>query len=191
MDEISDSINPEKHALGRRLKGLRESFSWTLGELSQATKQMDPEKEGISKVSISRYENGDSFPGYREIKLLAQALGVSITFLFYGDVPDPYAGYEFSLDEYLRNVIRDVLIEEGVIEGESRADRERKKTLAIRALGDRRETIDLGQLDPEDQREHAAMKKRAWEQLEKAAKEFDAAPPKRALKVGSKKKSQK
>lgn len=71
MDEISESVNPEKHALGRRLKGLRENFSWTLSEISQATKQIDPEKEGVSKVSISRYENGDSFPGYREIKLLA------------------------------------------------------------------------------------------------------------------------
>lgn len=182
MDEISESINPEKHALGRRLKGLRESIGWTLAELSQATKQMDPEKEGVSKVSISRYENGDSFPGYREIRLLAQAFGVSITFLFYGDMPDPYAGWEFSLDEYLRSVIRDTLIDEGLIEGESRAQREDKKSRALRLLNTMREPFDESQFDKEDLAEKKATKAKQWANLEKLAKQVDQAgkkqPPK-------------
>ena len=182
MDEISESINPEKHALGRRLKGIRESLSWTLGELSQATKQIDPEKEGVSKVSISRYENGDSFPGYREIKLLAQACGISISFLFYGDVPDPYAGWEFSLDSYLQSVIRDVLIDEGLIEGESRSQKEHKKTLALRAIRDRRGPIDLDALDDEDKRESATMEKERPNLLEKLAQAADALPVKRPVK---------
>lgn len=193
MDDINDAINPEKHALGRRLKGLRESFSWTLSDLSFATKQVDPEKEGVSKVSISRYENGDSFPGYREIRLLAQAFGVSITFLFYGDVPDPYAGWEFSLDSYLRSVIMDVLIDEGVIEGESRSQREMKKSRALRAL-----TLRRGELvekfeppDEEDIREGERLKREAWEQLKRDAEALENAPPKRALKVGRSKKVQK
>lgn len=172
MDEINDAINPEKKALSRRLKGLRESFSWTLTELSLATKQMDPEKEGISKVSISRYENGDSYPGYREMRLLAQAFGVSITFLFYGDVPDPYAGWEFSLDEYLRSVIKDVLIEEGLVEGESRSQREHKKSLAIRALNMRREPFELS---AEEQNESNTLRSAALEKLGDMAKEIDKA----------------
>jgi transcriptional regulator with XRE-family HTH domain len=173
MDEISEATNPEKHALGRRLKGLRENLSWTLAQISQATKQMDPEKEGVSKVSISRYENGDSFPGYREIRLLAQAFGVSITFLFYGDMPDPYAGWEFSLDEYLRSVIRDTLIEEGLIEGESRAQREDKKSRALSALQHRREPFDHTQFDAKDHAEHEEMKAKQWSELEKLAQETD------------------
>ncbi|MDO8774833.1 MAG: helix-turn-helix transcriptional regulator [Burkholderiaceae bacterium] len=186
MDDTSDSTSQEKHALGRRLKGLRESISWTLGELSQATKQMDPDKEGVSKVSISRYENGDSFPGYREIRLLAQAFGVSITFLFYGDAPDPYAGWEFSLDEYLRSVILDVLIDEGVIEGESRAQKENKKMRALRALQSRRAPIEVSELDPEDKIQHEELKKREWEKLGKLAEEVDKGLSKRPLKTGKK-----
>ncbi|MDP3651811.1 MAG: helix-turn-helix transcriptional regulator [Rhodoferax sp.] len=182
MDEISESVNPEKQALGRRLKGLRENFSWTLSEISQATKQIDPEKEGVSKVSISRYENGDSFPGYREIKLLSQAFGVSITFLFYGDVPDPYSGWEFSLDEYLRSVIKDVLIEEGVVEGESRADREHKKTLALRLVNGRRKTFDPNQMDEEDLIEKEKIRERKWKDLGEMADKVDQGNKKRPPK---------
>jgi transcriptional regulator with XRE-family HTH domain len=182
VDELAESINPEKHALGRRLKGLRESLSWTLGEVSQATKQIDPEKEGVSKVSISRYENGDSFPGYREIKLLAQAFGVSISFVFYGDIPDPYAGWEFSLDEYLKSVIRDVLIDEGLVEGESRSQREHKKTRAMRMLNDRLAPFDPSQLDADDVAEADRLEKAAWQKLEASAAELDKATSKRSLK---------
>lgn len=187
MDEVAESINPEKHALGRRLKGLRESLTWTLGELSQATKQIDPDKEGVSKVSISRYENGDSFPGYREIKLLAQAFGVSISFVFYGDVPDPYAGWEFSLDEYLKSVIRDVLIDEGLIEGESRSQRERKKTRAMRMLNDRLRPFDPSQLDADDAAESDRLQKAAWQAIEAEASAADKAPPKRPPKKNNQK----
>lgn len=182
MDEVAESINPEKHALGRRLKGLRESLTWTLGELSQATKQIDPDKEGVSKVSISRYENGDSFPGYREIKLLAQAFGVSISFVFYGDVPDPYAGWEFSLDEYLKSVIRDVLIDEGLIEGESRSQRERKKTRAMRMLNDRLSPFDPSQLDADDVAESDRLQKAARQAIQTEASAIDKAPSKRPPK---------
>ena len=186
MDEISESINPEKHALGRRLKGLRETFTWTLGELSQATKHIDPEKEGVSKVSISRYENGDSFPGYREIKLLAQAFGVSITFLFYGDAPDPYAGWEFSLDEYLRSVIRDVLIDEGLVEGESRAQKEHKKMMALRAITKRREPLDISELDAEDRAEFEQNQRDIPKKLDELARQAD-----QISKTPTKKKSSK
>ncbi len=193
MDDIDDAINPEKHALGRRLKGLRESYTWTLSDLSFATKQVDPDKEGVSKVSISRYENGDSYPGYREIRLLAQAFGVSITFLFYGDVPDPYAGWEFSLDSYLRSVIMDVLIDEGVIEGESRSQREHKKSRALRALTLRRseQVTNAEKPDKDDLKEGARLKREAWERIAKGAEELDKAPPKKALKTGKPRNNQK
>ena len=182
MNEPDDAVNPDKKALAMRLKGLREGLSWTLGELSQATKHIDPMSEGISKVSISRYENGDSYPGYREIKLLAQALGVSITFLFYGDVPDPYAGWEFSLDEYLRSVIKDVLIEEGLVNGESRAQREAKKMRAMSILQHRRSPLSVDALDDEDKVELAKREATKWDGLEKLAQEADALPAKKSIK---------
>lgn len=188
MDEAEESINPEKKALAKRLKGLRESQHWTLGELSQATRQIDPAGEGISKVSISRYENADSFPGYRELKILAQAFGVSVTFLFYGDAPDPYSGWEFSLDEYLRSVIRDVLIDEGLIEGESRAQREHKKTRAMRAIQARLGPIAPDQDDPEDLAESERLQEKARKKLEEFVREEDdaSATKPRARQIGQK-----
>jgi len=157
VNEANDLTNPDKMALGARLKKLREGFSWTLGELSEATKQLDPTGDGISKVSASRYENGDSYPGYREVKLLAQTFAVPVSTLFYGDIPDPYAGWEMSLDDYLRSVIKSVLIEEGVIAGESRAAREQKQTIALRAIHGRRRAIIMESPDEEDKTERVRL----------------------------------
>lgn len=176
MNEADDLINPDKKALGARLRKLRESFSWTLSELSEATKHLDPTSDGISKVSISRYENGDSYPGYREIKLLAQAFAVPVSSLFYGDIPDPYAGWEMSLDDYLRSVIKSVLIEEGLVKGESRADREQKQMLALRAIQVRRRPITLESLDEEDKAERARLDEKAQSELEELSKKLSRPP---------------
>lgn len=170
----TDDFNTDKKALGARLKKLREGFSWTLGELSEATKQLDPTGDGISKVSVSRYENGDSYPGYREIKLLAQAFAVPVSSLFYGDIPDPYAGWEMSLDDYLRSVIKSVLIEEGVIEGESRADREQKQMLALRAIQGRRRAIIVEAPDEEEKAERARLDQKSKAELEEMTRKLSA-----------------
>lgn len=168
MNESDDATNPDKKALATRLKGLREKFSWTLSELSQTTAQVDPMGDGISKVSISRYENGDSYPGYRELKLIAQAFGVSISYLFYGESPDPYGskGGEISLDAYLRNVIKEVLIEEGLIAGESKSDRDRKRRQAQLAISSRLHPISTDQFDDEDRLEAQRLKAKDLSELE-------------------------
>lgn len=172
MNEIDDAINPDKKALALRLKGLREKFSWTLSELSQTTAQVDPLGDGVSKVSISRYENGDSYPGYREIKLIAQAFGVSVSYLFYGDVPDPYGGsQELSLDEYLRSVIKEVLIEEGIIDGVSKNDRFRRKRQAQLSIISRLTPVDKAKFDEADRAEEASFQKKHLEELENLAHE--------------------
>lgn len=174
MSEANDLPNQDKEALGSRLRKLREGISWTLGELSEVTKHLDPSGDGVSKVSISRYENGDSFPGYREIKLLAQAFAVPVASFFYGDVPDPYSGWDMSLDDYLRSVIKSVLIEEGVIEGESRADRENKQMLLLRSIQLRKKTISRDSLDDEDKTERARLNKLQEGELDRLAREADA-----------------
>ena len=169
MTQLKPSGSTEKHALGKRIKSLRENGTWTLGELSDATKRIDPEGEGVSKVSISRYENGDSFPGFRELKLLSQALGASITFLFYGETPDPYAGWNMSLDGFLRDLIRDVLIDEGLLAGESRADRERKQRIALRAINSVLSQTDYEDTEPDDFSELEQLKKESFQRLEQQA----------------------
>jgi len=43
----------DKEEVGRRIKRARERHHWTLDELSQATRQIDSQQAGVSKVSIS------------------------------------------------------------------------------------------------------------------------------------------
>ena len=171
MNEEEDAINPDKKALAARLRGLRENFAWTLSELSLTTAQVDPKGDGISKVSISRYENGDSYPGYRELKLLAQAFGVSISYLFYGENPDPYgsSGHDLSLDAYLRSVIKEVLIEEGLISGESKSERSRKMRQAQLAISSRLLPISADQLDDEDRLDAQRLKTKELAKLNELA----------------------
>lgn len=137
----SDVNDTEKMELGKRIKRLREDHIYTLEQLSQITKDIDPLGVGISKVSISRYENGDSYPGYREIRLIAQAFAMPITTFFYGDKPDPFGEWNMSLDEYLRHIIRDELMENGLIEGRSISQREYDKTVLMRDVNLRRRLI--------------------------------------------------
>jgi len=141
VSDVEQQDYPEKDELALRLKTLRERLGFTLSQASEATKQIDTRSEGVSKVSISRYENGGSFPGYRELRLLAQTYGVSVSFLFYGDRPDPFAGWEFSLDQFLSDLIDDRLIEHGLIEGESRYDREMRKMMAQSLINRRRQRL--------------------------------------------------
>ena len=166
MSDIDDANNPEKQALGKRLRGLRDSFGWTLEEVSQATKQADPQNEGVSKVSISRYENGDSYPGYREIKLLSQALGSTVAFVFYGDMPDPYSGFELSLDEYFQNLIKDALIDHGLIKGVSSRQRQTQKAIALQTLQGHRRPFTL---EGKDAAESAVLKQSREDRLDRLA----------------------
>jgi transcriptional regulator with XRE-family HTH domain len=152
----SEQDDTEKAEVGRRIKQQRERHRWTLDELSQATKQIDPQQQGVSKVSISRYENADSYPGYREIKLIAQALSEPISHFFYGDLPDPHSGWRMSLDDYLRHIIKDVLIEEGVLPGQTMRDKELHKIDAQRAVNSRRQRFTPSD-DPADQAEKTAQ----------------------------------
>ncbi len=168
----SDLPDPDKLEVGRRIKQQRERHRWTLDELSQATKQIDPQQAGVSKVSISRYENADSYPGYREIKLIAQALGEPITSFFYGDRPDPFSGWHLSLDDYLRHIIKDVLIEEGLVPGVSISDKEFQKTEAMAAVNQRRSRFTASR-DPAERAAKAEMQRQHQDELMQRAVELD------------------
>ncbi len=168
-DDLPDA---DKLEVGRRIKQHRERHRWTLDELSQATKHVDPQHAGVSKVSISRYENADSYPGYREIKLIAQALGEPITHFFYGDRPDPFSGWHMSLDDYLRHIIKDVLIEEGLVAGQSILDKESQKMHAMADVNLRRQRLRPSR-DPAERTAKAEQDRLYMEQLERDAAEID------------------
>lgn len=167
-----DLPNADKLEVGRRIKQHRERHRWTLDELSQATKHVDPQQAGVSKVSISRYENADSYPGYREIKLIAQALGEPITHFFYGDRPDPFSGWHMSLDDYLRHIIKDVLIEEGLVAGQSILDKESEKMRAMVDVNVRRQRLRPSR-DPAERAAKAEQKRQDMIELGQVAIAID------------------
>jgi hypothetical protein len=67
-------------------------------------------------VAISRYETGASFPGYREIKLLAFALRTSVSSLIYARV-DPLET-RHSLDSMVYDIVMDILTAHGIIKND-------------------------------------------------------------------------
>lgn len=70
--------------MGERIKEAREKRQWTQAILSNRTKLLDPNKEGISRTVLVGYESGKYKPGARELRLLADTLHVTPNWLLYG-----------------------------------------------------------------------------------------------------------
>lgn len=67
----------------KRLKTLRQSLDLTLDTASRLTKIAAPKGDGISRVTMSRYENGDFSPGLREPRILSMAFRMPLAWLAY------------------------------------------------------------------------------------------------------------
>lgn len=117
-EEKSDIKKPsfENIEFGKRIKAQRQRRELTLDELSQLTKLIDPSGEGISRVSLSRYENGTYAPGLRELKVLSQSLRLSLALLVYGDSEDPMDFYEHTIEEAIDDHVYRILAEKGLVE---------------------------------------------------------------------------
>ncbi len=84
---LSPAGMPPEHYLGARVSKARAHYKLTVEALSRLCKAADiGEGRGISPPSIARYEANTSLPGTRELRLLAQALGVSTDWLVYGHI---------------------------------------------------------------------------------------------------------
>ncbi|MDD2894106.1 MAG: helix-turn-helix transcriptional regulator [Halothiobacillaceae bacterium] len=68
----------------KKLAELRESRGLRHDSLSELTKHADPQKRGIARTTLRGYELGITKPGIRELRILSQALGVSINRLVFG-----------------------------------------------------------------------------------------------------------
>ncbi len=103
-DENSTKIKPaEALEFGNILRRVRQSLDLTLDAMSRLTKLVDPAGTGISRVALSRYENGDSLPGLRELKVISHSTRMPLSFLVYGYANDPMN----FLDEPLELIVED------------------------------------------------------------------------------------
>lgn len=101
---------------GKRLLGVRQHRDLTLEQLSRLTKLLDQEEKGVSRVALSRYENGTYQPGLRELKLLSWSLRWPLSSLVYGYPEDPMNFQELNLNLALEGMIIEVLASKGLIE---------------------------------------------------------------------------
>lgn len=66
---------PDKKVIGARLKDLRKKKRLTQEQLAEIV--------GITRESISQYENGDKIPTDDNKVKIAKALGRSVSFIFF------------------------------------------------------------------------------------------------------------
>lgn len=113
------------------LKSSRQRFDLTLEQLSRLTKEIDPSGVGISRVALSRYENGSSLPGLRELRLLSFALRRPLSLLAYGEQTDPMSTYRIELEMRIMEVVNDHLTAEGLIKGDQSQNPESEQFKAL------------------------------------------------------------
>ncbi len=82
VDQIS--LTPEK-MLGERLREAREKSGLSQQGLSDLTRKLDPEKQGISRTVLTGYEKGKFLPGTRELRVLHDALDLTPNYLVLGE----------------------------------------------------------------------------------------------------------
>jgi len=103
----------------KRLKTARQSRELTLEQLSALTKEVDPSGTGVSRVALSRYENGSTLPGLRELRLISFAVRRPLSVLVYGQRTDPMSSYRLELEMRIMEVVMDSVTAEGLLKGES------------------------------------------------------------------------
>jgi len=103
---------------GEVLKSRRQRLDLTLDQLSVLTKEIDPKGEGVSKMTLSRYETGSTLPGLRELKILSFSLRVPLALLVYMDREDPMTSYKLNLEMRITETVMGLVMAEGIIKGE-------------------------------------------------------------------------
>jgi transcriptional regulator with XRE-family HTH domain len=123
--------------MAERIRVARNHLGLTIEAMSRLCKEYDPDGNGVSPPSISRYEAGDSLPGAREIRILCDALEVPPLWLLYGRLE--HSGTTESdtellrvLDRWVRQRKDDANIGGTTVDAmlKFHAERERKERLA-------------------------------------------------------------
>lgn len=113
------------------LKSSRDRLGLTHEQLSKLTKEIDPKKEGVSRVALSRYETGAALPGLRELRLIALALRTPLSLFAYGEKTDPMLRYKLSLEMRIMDMVMGEVTAEGVIKQEDDNDPVTPEFLAL------------------------------------------------------------
>lgn len=136
-DENSTKTKPaENIEFGNNLRRLRQNLDLTLDAMSRLTKLVDPAGVGISRVALSRYENGDSLPGLRELKILSHSTRFPLASIVYGHPYDPMdftdEPLELLVEDFVSGIVNATLRHHGLIpQGEPEGIRMTKQYEAL------------------------------------------------------------
>ncbi len=112
---IDDPFFFRDEDVAQRLKAVRQQRDLTLEQLSSLTKEIDPTGDGVSRVALSRYENGATLPGLRELRLISFATRRPLSFLIYGQRTDPMSSYKLELEMRIIDTVMDSVVADGLI----------------------------------------------------------------------------
>lgn len=121
----------DNSAFSRILKGRRQRLNLTLDQMSVLTKEIDAKGEGVSKMTLSRYETGTTLPGLRELRIIALSLRVPVAFLVYEEREDPMTSYKLNLEMRITETVMGMIAAEGVIKGDDSNEPESPEYLAL------------------------------------------------------------
>lgn len=83
MDSRPQRTRVPEDDIGERIKEAREALGWSQTVLHTRTKLADLNGEGISRTVLVGYESGKYKPGARELRILAETLRVTPSWLLY------------------------------------------------------------------------------------------------------------
>lgn len=81
--EIGDTVRQDKNefnSIGKSIRAIRESMGYSQEEFACLISERLDEK--VSRVSISRYENGERIPNYNIINIISKISDVDISVFF-------------------------------------------------------------------------------------------------------------
>jgi transcriptional regulator with XRE-family HTH domain len=119
---IDDLSHFDYSQFGGRLKIIRQLMKLTLDQFSLLTKEIDPKGEGISKMTLSRYETSATLPGLRELVVLSFATRKPVAVLLYGERDDPMSSYKLTLEMHITETVNMMVRADGVIKEENSQD---------------------------------------------------------------------
>jgi transcriptional regulator with XRE-family HTH domain len=89
LDFSGGTVSPvPEDQLGQRIVERRKTKQFSQEALAVMTRLVDPHGKGISRPTIVSYEKGATLPGARELRLLADALQVTPSWLVLGAYDD-------------------------------------------------------------------------------------------------------
>lgn len=84
QDTDGASLAVPEDGIGSRIRAARDAKGWSQTDLANLTKEIDPQRKGVSRTVLVGYEGGQFKPAAREIRILCETLSITPNWLIFG-----------------------------------------------------------------------------------------------------------